>query len=187
MNQSRLFKIIVFLSLSSLFLFGVMYFAYSDIRSKNERISTIEQELLFQNNQYDYLLSMRKLVENLEPKISKIDNSIISKNGDVNFIENLEKLARDHNLKIEIDSLTLASDPKEASSPVTTLKIRAKVEGSWKDSYLFISEIESISFKIKINKLSLVGTEQTLSSSGKPSALNNKWQTTLDINVLKYK
>jgi len=187
MNQSKLFKIIGVLSATSVLLFVAIYFAYSDIRSKNERVFTMEQELLFQNSQYEYLLSMQKVVDGLGPEIYKIDNSIVPKNGDVDFIEDLEKLAKDRNLKIEIESLTLTADPKETSGQVTNLKVRAKVEGPWKDSYLFVSEMEAFPFKVKINKLSIIGTEEVVSGAGKSSILNSKWQTTFEINVLKYK
>lgn len=187
MNQSKLYKIIGVLSLTSVLLFVVIYFAYDDIKSKNEKVSAVEHELLFQNSQYDYLISMQKMVDGLGPDIYKIDNSIVPKNGDVDFIEDLEKLAKDRKLKIEIESLTISTDPKESSGEVVTLKVRAKVEGPWKDSYLFISEVESFPFKVKINKLSIVGTEEVVSGTGKLNTINSKWQTTFEINVLKYK
>lgn len=188
MEQGKLFKkIIIVLSLSVIILFGAIYFVYAEIRSKNQKIFSFEQELQMKNNKYDYLVSMQKLVENIEPDIQKINNSIVSKSGDVGFIENLEAMARSHDLDIKIDSLNLVSDPKAPQSTLNTLKIKAKADGSWSNVYIFLSELESSPFKIKIDKFAIISGEELVLDSTKAGSPSKKWQTSFEISVLEYK
>lgn len=188
MDQSKLFKkIIIGLSLISTALFVLIYFVYLDIKAKNEKISLVEQELASKNNRYDYLVSMQKLVQDIEPDIKKIDESIISKSADVDFIENLEALARSRDLTIQIFSLNLVADSKLSSSTVSTLKIKAKAEGSWASVYTFLSELESLPFKVKINQFSIISNDNLALSRAGSLTQEQKWQATFDISVLEYK
>lgn len=177
-------KVIGFLGLVSLVLFGAIYFVYNQIKSKSEKIAIVEHDLSQTNNRYDYLVSTQRLISDIAPQIEKASNSIVSKNGDVSFIENLESLAKSYNLQIQIDSLNIAVDSKAGSSTPATLKIKAKTEGSWTNSYLFLSEIESMPIKIKINRFAFDADEDIPSDGSKISV--KTWKTSFEISVLKY-
>lgn len=188
MNQGRPFKkIIVVLSMFSVLLFVAMYFVYAEIRSKNEKVSTVEQDLSQKNTRYDYLLSMQKLVKDSEADIKKIDDSVVAKSGDVAFIEQIESLAKNHNLNISIESLNLTSDPKLENTSIATFKIKASVDGLWSDIYMFTSEIESLPIKVKINKFSLKNKDEIPSDRTKAVGLGKSWRSSFEISVLEYK
>lgn len=187
MGKSKLYKIIVGLSIVGIVLLGMLYFVYSEIKSKNQKISIIEQELLSKKNKYDHLVSMQKLVKDIEPDVKKIEESIIPKSGDVDFIESIEALARSNDLSIQIETLNLVSDPKVASSTVSTLKIKAKTDGTWLNTYVFLSEIESSQIKLKINKLALTSSEDLVLSGTTLGTQGKKWQANFEISLLEYK
>ena len=189
MDQSKLLKkLIGILIVVLLMLFAAIYFVYGDIKSKNEKILQVEHSVNLKSTQYDYLISMQKFIENTKPEIEKINSSIVSSNGDVDFIENLEARARSHNLKIEIESLTLvSSDTKNSSSSISTLKIKAKADGLWSNVYTFISEIESLPYKIKINKFSLSSNANLINSLENTTDESKNWRANFEISVLKYK
>jgi hypothetical protein len=169
-------------------IFVVCYFVYGDIKNKNENYNFILHDLSFQNDKQDYLASKLKTVENISAEINAIDNSIVSKNDEVGFIESLESLARENGLSIEISSLTLDNSASLASSTMNILNVKAKTSGSWLGNYTFLSRLESLPFKVKINMVGL-----TNSSSGAVSDVNNSnpsndtWQSVFDIGVLEYK
>lgn len=188
MKQSKFYKeIIVGLTLTSLALFGLMFFVYAEIRSKNEKVSMIEQNLSQKNTRYDYLVSMQDLLKQSEENIKKIDSSIVQKTGDVSFIESLEKKARDYNLEVEIESLNLVHDSKNPNSTVATLNIKANVQGLWSNVYLFLSDIESMQYKIKINKFSLKNKDEIPVDRTKTLGLGKNWQGSFELSVLEYK
>ncbi len=186
MEQSGLFKkIIVILSLGSLLLFGVIYYVYSDIKTKNETILTVEQDLSSKNEKHEYLMSLQNVVESIDPEVQKIENSIVPKAGDVAFIEELEALGRSSGLVVEIDSLNLASDPKISSSTFTMLKVKVRASGAWSDVYEFASIMESLKYKIKVNKFTLSNKEEL--TAIRSQTTNKDWQGIFEISVLEYK
>lgn len=186
MEQSGLFKkVIAFLSLATLFLFGAIYYVYSDIRSKNETILTVEQDLSSKNQKHEYLMSLQNLVDSIDPQVTKIESSIIPKSGDVAFIEELESLGRGEGLLVEIDSLNLVGDPKISSSTLAVLKVKFRATGDWAEVYKFASMIESLKYKIKINKFTLSSREELMATKNPDGSKD--WQGVFEISVLEYK
>lgn len=179
-------KILVVLTLVTIVLFGAIYFAYKEIKSKNIEIAMFEQDINLKNNQYESNVSMQRLVESIKPDVDKINNSIVNEKGDVEFIESLERIARGHKLEIKIDSLNLVTDPKNASSTVSALRVKAKAEGLWTDLYVFLEEIESLPIKVKINRFTMQSGAE-LDFNPKPNDLNKVWSANFEITVLKYK
>ncbi|MCX6702052.1 MAG: hypothetical protein NTX96_02560 [Candidatus Zambryskibacteria bacterium] len=189
MYNHKLSKItLVVLTIVIIVIFMMCYFVYKDIKYKNQNHHIILSDLSFQNNKQDYLISTQKTMDDLAPDIKLINSSIISKEGDVGFIENLESIAKENSLSIEIDSLIFDNGLKPTSSSTDVLKIKAKTEGSWSNSYTFLARLESLPFKIKIDKFSLTsipvgivsGTNENYVSSG-------NWQSVFEIDVLKSK
>ena len=169
-------------------IFGLCYLVYQDIKDKNENHHTLSHGLLFQNDKQDYLVSTQKTIDNINPDITRINSSVVSKEGEVSFIENLESIARINGLSIEIDSLVFEDRGDSSSSLISVLKIKAKTKGSWYGSYVFLARLESLPFKIKIDRFSLAntGTEVPVPDE-KGGVPNGDWQSTFEIAVLKYK
>lgn len=184
-KQSSHKKILSILSLVVALLFVGYYFLYKDIKTKNQKISYLENEISLQSGRQEYLVSTEKLIESLSADISDIDTSIVAKDADVNFIENLEAIAKNNNLSIDIDSLGIEDLPGQKSNDISTLKVRARATGPWKGTYAFFAELESLPFKVKINKYSLSNVSSDTGVDAKK--VGQIWQSTFEIVVLKYK
>lgn len=178
-NFKSLKIILTLLSLAVFIVCIIYYFLYKDIKSKNEHISLITNKVLFQSDEQNYLLSTQKVIQSISSDIDHINNSVIQKGGDVKFIEGLESLARRSGLSISIDSLTILDNPDLASSSIKTLQIRAKTSGSWFGNYKFLSELEAMPVKIRVNKFDIAKMDEE-------DVSNSPWQSTFEINVLKY-
>ena len=109
---------------------------------------------------------------------------MVSVDGDVKFIENLESLARENGLSIDIDSLNFEDNTKLLPNNMTIFRVRAKTSGNFFGTYKFLSLVESLPFKVKIQNF-------TLSTASEEGVLNvkksNIWQSKFEISVLKYK
>ena len=172
------------LGLSVLCVFVLYYFIFRDIQSKNEHLSAFTHDLSLQMNKEEYLTSTEKKIQNINTDINNINNSIISHSGDVEFIENLESIAHNNNLSINIESLVFEDNPKFAPALVTIFKIKAKTTGGWVGTYRFLNQIESLPFKVKINNYAFISGAEESESSKK---IDNVWQSMFEISVLKYK
>ena len=77
----------------------------------------------------------------------------------------------------------MEKDPRLEAGSVDLLKIRASTSGSWSNTYKFLSELESLSYKIAVDSLSLVSSKD--GDSGSPQG--TFWRSVFEIRVLKYK
>ncbi len=167
---------------------GGIFYIFEVLKWKNENISKLTNYLDSEMNREEYVTSTQKLLQSLDGDINRIRGLIIPTSGDVEFIENLEFVARSNNLIIELDSLVLENDPKAPQTTVTVLKIKAKTKGSWTNTYKFIAELEALPYKIKINSMLLSKvTDNLTSDDGKKIVSKGYWVTSFDIGVLKYK
>ncbi len=187
MNNKFLKIILIGLGFLVFIVFISYYFLYQDLKSKNLHIFSLSSDLAFQVNREDYLISAQRTIKSMTADIDKIKNSIVAKDGDVNFIESLESLARQNGLSSTIDSLVISNDTALASSSVTFLKIKARTVGSWYGSYRFVSELESMPFKIEVDKLDISSPSFGEESGVKKSDVASGWQVDFEISVLKYK
>lgn len=181
-------KILIILGLFVVGFFLLSYIVFFDIKHKNERISAMEHELSFQSKKQEYMTSMERVIQNSDSDITRINDSIIPSDGDVRFIESLESIARGGGLSIDIESLTFEDSRLLASSSMTILKVKAKTKGKWLGTYKFLTQIESLPFKVKIDKFALANVkEETDIDAKKTDTASSIWQSTFELKVLKYK
>ncbi len=188
MKDSRHLKKILVMSVIFVVAIWVLTaFVFLGIKNKNEHISDLRNELSFQMTKQQNMISMEQIVEKASPEISLVDNSIIAKDGDVAFIEGLEEIARSNGLSIEIESLNFEDTSLVASSGVTTLKVRANTKGSWPSTYKFLAQVESLTFKVKINNFAFINSSDETVFNRKKTSNPLGWQSKFEISVLKYK
>lgn len=185
MKNSFYIKIIATLSVIVAVFFAAQYFFYKEIKNKNEKISEQKQEIEFQDRSKSYLVSVQKMLESISSDIEDINRSIVPQGGEVAFIENIESLAKENGLEVNISSLVLNDNPALNPANVTEFRLSIRTSGSWSGTYTFLREIESLPVKIKIERFKL-------SSSLQEDALNSKkqvsvWGGDFSLVVLKYK
>ncbi len=187
MKTSKSFKGILTFLFSLVVIISVFYnFFFNDIANRNRHASVISHDLYSENNNQSYLTSAQRSLEESSVKISQINGAIVEKDGDVKFIETLEAVAKQNSVVIDIDTLSIENDPKLASTSVTSLKVRAKSDGSWANTYKFLADLEAMPFRIKVNKFTMTSSPDAVSPGGKPYGTNN-WESYFEIKVLKYK
>ncbi len=165
------------------------YFVFNEVKKKAEHVFVLEQELQFEDRQEQYLASMAKTIRESESDIALSDGSIIESDGHIEFIESIESLARQNGLSIVIESLLFEEHPLLATSSMTSFKVSAKANGSWKGTYKFLIQLESLPIKIQINKFSMIhGISDGLENNVKEiSTEGNVWQSNFEIHALEYK
>lgn len=191
MNHKKALKKILILSVVFIMILCfVIIFVFLDIKSKNENIFKLEDELSSQTEKSQYLLKMQKIVRDANNSIDQIDSSILKSDGGVKIIEDVENLAEKNGLEVKIEAITIEEIPFTNDSDIMAFKIKAKTKGSWSGTYNFISELESLEEKIKINRFVLNLTTDDFDSSTNNIELKNlkvKWQSSFEVYFLKYK
>ena len=142
-------KIIWILTFFVLVIFVLYYFVFKDIEQKNKSTSDLQNNIAIQIQRDQYTKSVESIIGSAQNSIDVINNSIIGKDNDVVFIENLEIVALDNGLTISFDSLSNDDLPDLANTNMTTLNIRATAKGAWSSSYTFLKELEALPFVFK--------------------------------------
>jgi|SRR3989344_1597178 len=184
-SANSLKKILAVNALLILFFCIAYYILFSNIKSKNEEASRLKGEFSAQVKNQEQSVFAERMIQNADTEISSVSGSIIQSDGDVDFIENLEKEAKNNGLSITISSLVFEDDPLLEKNQLASLKITAKTKGSWLGNYRFLTYIESLPFKVKINKFVLA--KNTSTDLGVGSAGPSLWESAFEIRVLKYK
>lgn len=156
-------------------IFVFFYFGYLDVKSKNQDASVLKGDLASQVQRQQYMSSMQAMIKSTDSDITKVNNSIVQNDQDVNFIESLEKIARENNLQVVISSLVIKDSKDLSASGLSILSLKANLKGGWAGMYSFLVELESQPFKIKIDKFAMASSE------------DKQWQGVFEIEVLKYK
>jgi Tfp pilus assembly protein PilO len=188
MNKESYYKkILLGLIVCVISVFVVFFYLYKQLVKKNENIANLLDRISSESSREVYAASVQKQLQTIDPDLKLIKTSIVGQTGVVSFIEELEKVAKNNGLTIENDSIAEETDPKSvASSTIVYLKVRSKTKGSWDGTYKFLSEIESLSHKVRINSFNMVSSGSDSGSSGKTAPKNN-WDAVFEIRVLKYK
>lgn len=163
------------------------YFLWADVKKKSQQASALTNEYSVLANREQYMISTGKIIQNIEGDLERIHNSIVSKTGDVEFISGLERMAERNGLTISIDSLYLDVNPKATTSPIVPLKIKLKTKGQWAGTYRFLKEIENMPVKVKVSSYSIIGEQSNVSSEDVLPISTGRWESNVDISVLKYR
>ncbi|KND46713.1 MAG: hypothetical protein AB201_02635 [Parcubacteria bacterium C7867-006] len=184
-NSNSFKKIIALLSVIVLVLLCAQYFLYVEISTKNKKISEMVNSLDLQENRQDYLISMQNMLNSMSSNVEAINSSVVSSDADVQFIEYLESLAKENRVNLKIDNLSFEDSAILKDSNVTNFKIKANTSGPWSGTYAFISKLESMQYKVKINKFSAVS--QTTDLGDQVTKSTGEWKSNFEMVVLKYK
>lgn len=175
-------KTIAIYSIIVIALLGLHIFVFIKIKNYNHSIASFENELIVQKDRQEKMFYMNQIISQNKTEIDLIKNSVVSKNGNVEFIETMESLAKNNNLSIEIQSLSFEPDPILEKNEMVFFKIKALTKGSWSNIYTFLAQVEALPLSIRVDNMAVVS-----SSSDSQNGIKSEWQMTFDIRVLKYK
>lgn len=190
-KNSHYKKISILLGLCVVVVFVGYYFLYRMLVTKSERVANMINYVSSESDREQYNVNVQKQLQALDPDIKRVENSIIRSTEVVNFIENLEALAHDNGLSIKNDSInTEEGDPKLSSGNLVFLKIKSTTVGSWAGTYRFLSQLESLPYKVRIDSFSITSTSfGAVNEAGQPLPADpvKGWEAVFEIKVLKYK
>lgn len=188
-KEAALKRILILLIILFVSIFWVYYSGFVDIKSKSENISQTESQLSNSIQQSQYMSLISHDVSLADSSIKQINDLIIDRENDVVFIEKFESIAKKNGLDIKINSLAVETlttqNDNKMSDNLTTLKIKATTNGSWQKTYIFLTQLESLPFVIRIDKFALINSSDTALDQPKKGIQN--WQAIIEMRVLKYK
>jgi hypothetical protein len=154
-----------------------LYGLYTLIRLNIEKTVAFDNQYAERVAAEEEARALRASVEKIGPEMQRLNTRIVQRIEVVEFIEMIEKRARELGLGIEVES---AQENKHESDQYQYLRLTLRTQGSWKETYLFLSLLESLPYKISLNNIGL--NAQSLLNT--PEQV---WIGTYTLDVVRYK
>lgn len=114
--------------------------------------SNITQSRMAQQENSE-LTKLGSEIKTIREDLKRLSTRIIASDGDVAFIENIEKLARSQGASISVDDVKYEDMPGQEN--IQYLKVVAVVEGDWKNVYSALKLIETMPYKLEFKSVFL--------------------------------
>ncbi len=185
-KQQSFIKLIIYITAILILLFLFIKPSINEIKKTHNNI--LNEKIKIQKN-IDREKNMSKLseeVKEIEPRMEKFSQIFINQNRELEFITQLEKLAKDNNVK---QNLNLQQSKKTTSqNTYSETPINIDVQGSMNNALNYLQELERLNYYININNLKL--STKTISgfksSFEEDNSPNKKEVVILNIKALSY-
>jgi Tfp pilus assembly protein PilO len=160
---------------------GLWYFLFSSIRSHVEAAANFNSETQDKLAAANRDESLKAFLADSTSTIALLSQSIVSSDGTVSFIDNVEGLARGMDLGIAVSSVS-TSGISASSTALQDLDLSLSVQGSWSACYQFLSALETLPNDISITSVNL--SQSTFAAGG---VKTGSWNETIALSALMEK
>ena len=182
-------KIFIVALFASILVTGSYCYLWFRIFEKNQAIS----ELLFETETLtaakENLATAKGRVEETAPTRDKMSDLFIPKDGVVAFLNKVQDLGAENNLKFKIESVTIEEEPT-AGDFFENVKLNIHIEGLWSDVYRFGTLLELLPMRVFVDRtdFEIVPKKNNfIDSSKKPALSVPEWQGNFTVRILKLK
>lgn len=159
--KSKLVKFATIVAVLSVLLYFAGLWVVSSEINKIENLYHDANSELFKEEKF---WAVKSVAEANKESIQTLRDFFVQKGDEVKFIEQIEKVAETASVKYEITSIEVKASQKIPFKEDVNIKIR--IAGSWKNSILFIDELNKMPFGV-----SLVSADLDVGSSANWSGL----------------
>lgn len=103
----------------------------------------------------DNISEIRSSYQKIKPDIDSVNGYFITNSEEVRFIENIESLAKENKLEVEISAINIDKNPDLAKNGLEYLVLKVNTKGSWEGIYKFLNSLEVLPYHISISKFSI--------------------------------
>lgn len=175
-NKLLLLNIIIFFIILSVFVFGFLSF-----NKTVKGLKSLSEEVLQENSKKEQVSNLISDFAKSKEDIDFVSSSLVSSGGEVSIIEYIEGLAKQMGLNIEISSVLIEKENELTPNNLSNLVLNIKVSGNWRQVFNFLGLLESIPYKISIDKMSFVYTNDGDKSKEKIGL----WEGVFTVKILK--
>ncbi len=182
MKSNHRYYAIGALCLTIILVCGGYYAALTMLWKKGSSVASYKQELLSGEQRKKVSETMIASFEKSKNDISLVQSFFVNKQGEVDFIEFIEKVAQEEDLEIKMD-VSIDSPTDLAAYNMEYLVLKVQVRGAWSRVWNFSRMLEVLPYSVNVKSFALVGEKKTEVGSG----ARGLWTGVYTLNVLKHK
>jgi len=180
MIQKKHYYSMAFLGLCIVATVTAYFFLMQNVWEKAARVSAYKNDIIFGDQKKQHAESLLSSFEAMQPDVDSLRNFFLKRSGEVDFIEFVEKIAKDEGLEIKINSVSLDSPAPLATHGMEYLVLRVEVKGTWPSLWNFSKLLPTMPYSVDVNSLALFSSQ---AEKDKPVI----WRGVYSIRVLKQK
>jgi Tfp pilus assembly protein PilO len=167
-------KILILIIICNIAAIAGYYLLFQYIKTQTEAASSLTSTLSLSEQKNSHLNSLRSVVKDTEGKRQQLAAFLLSSDGEISFIEQVETLAKSSGLNEKTNNVSSI-----AGSTVSTKIFQMQIEttGSWSNLMYFLNQLENLPYNVRVQNVSLNKQSGDSKSSGSP------WTAIVDINV----
>lgn len=175
---------------------GYIFFT-NYIAGLTDKTSALKSDIDLNQIKYFRLESLRKATENTSDQKQKITDLFVSTNKAVDFIGEVEGLAKASNLSYSTKSIENSDAGNLSEQNKDLLTITISTTGSWSNTIKFIRLIETLPYSVKVESVDLTSagpssassdaSVQSVESTSTPNVVSSKWTLTIKFSVIEIK
>ena len=148
--KNKIVKLAISMAFLSILLYIVgFYFVAGQAKKVEDFYNNIESKS-FEGNK---ISAIKFAADTNSGNIQSARSFFVQKGDEVKFIEEIEKAAKDSELKFEISSIDVKNDIEQQFSD--NIEVRMQVEGSWDNIFSMLNSLERLPFGVLINDVNL--------------------------------
>ncbi len=188
-------KILIASAIAALVAFVLLGSFFWVIKTQNETIAVLASEANQSSTKDEAVRSIKVSLERNKDALRSVDSFFISKDGVVDFINSLDKLGKQYGVTLNIGEVTSEVDLKIKDDFKETLKLRLDASGSWSSVMKFLTALENLPYRIKVDQVSLglssasdkllFANASSTASEVRKSGSAEEWKGSYTISILK--
>jgi type II secretory pathway pseudopilin PulG len=188
-------KILILSIISAIIVFSLSGFSFWQIKKQNESIALLASEAQQSTAKDEAVRSIRLLFDKNKESLTSLDSFFISKDGVVDFINSIDLLGKKFRVDLAIGEVTSEIDQKIKDDFKETIKLRLDASGSWGDVIDFLTALENLPYKIKVDQVSVglsSASDKLLFTNASSTSIEirkpgdkEEWKATYTISILK--
>lgn len=170
---------LIFLSLTFI-CGGTYFFFFNQIKEINLTTSEEQNRVEGDVSKEAVLGAVKEAFSDSRLEISKLDTYFVGKTDEeyVGFVEMIESLGKQNNLIIDA-----GRPPVSKQDAFFAIGLDVHVQGEWQAIMQFVSELETLPYKVNMNKISFTEIVPIVEKNGKVGKVF--WSGTITASVLK--
>jgi hypothetical protein len=185
MLKNRTQRLVLFLVIANLIIYGGYFFFLNAIKIKNETISQSVADAEYDRQRDVVLRDVKKVIDETKQDVSLLDDLAISKNGVLDFIKAVEAISKESGVSMEIDV-----DENEGKGNTSDFILAATMSGSWQNIQKTLALIETMPQKSEITNVVLerdASTAGTKARSSSSPTRPSEWSGRFEVRLIKFK
>jgi len=148
--ENKIKKTLNIMLLLAILLWGSFAVLWWQFGNMQEKIVQLSQEAFVESQKNTSSLAVRNALNNAEGDIKKIESYVVTEDGVVDFIQFVESLADSAGVSLDVNQVSFEDEEKRL------LSIHMVSEGSWQETFHFVSLLENIPYRAQFERLNLL-------------------------------